>query len=188
MPAPDISTAPLVDCGETKAGNLLDYDINRVVSKWMRENSTRKWRNFCQSETDWKEWAECELEVEFRNVFGFSESLRGFDDVYTSKKFPTLVLPQTAEQKGMVIELRCENALGQMGAKLKDVASSSAYTRPNITDKYSDYVFVVLVLAFTDEADRILKKVGMKLIPDAEVPVATPNTMKMYREDFVVSG
>ena len=88
----------------------------------------------------------------------------------------------------MVIELRCENALGQMGAKLKDVASSSAYTRPNITDKYSDYVFVVLVLAFTDEADRILKKVGMKLIPDAEVPVATPNTMKMYREDFVVSG
>lgn len=185
MPASDISTAPLADCGRTNTGALLDYGINRVISKWMRENSTRQiWRNFCQSEADWEEWAECELEVEFRDMFGLLESLRGVDDVYTSKKVPNLVLPQTAEQKGMVIELRCENALGQVGTKLTDLASSSTYTRPNITDKYSDYVFAVLVLAFTDEADKFLKEVSMELIPGAAVPVATPNMMKMYRKDF----
>lgn len=189
MSASGNSTAPLVDRGSMSAEVLTEYDINRVISKWMRDDHTRKHlRNVCDSRAEWEEWAELELECEFRPAFGLPDSIRGVDDVYTSNKLPTLVLPKTAEQKGVVIELKCENALGGMEAKLGDLASSSVYTKSNISDKYSDYVFVVLVMAFTDEADEFLRKVGMEPIPGAEAPVATLKTVKMYRGDFKVGG
>ena len=189
MSASGNSTAPLVDRGSMSAEVLTEYDINRVISKWMRDDHTRKHlRNVCDSHAEWEEWAELELECEFRPAFGLPDSIRGVDDVYTSNKLPTLVLPKTAEQKGVVIELKCENALGGMGAKLGDLASSCVYNKSNISDKYSDYVFIVLVMAFTDEADEFLRKVGMEPIPGAEAPVATLKTVKMYREDFKVGG
>jgi hypothetical protein len=189
MSASGVPTAPLVDRGDMSAGALTNYDINRVISKWMRDDHTQKLlRNVCSSHAEWEEWAELELECEFRDAFGLPDSIRGVDDAYKSNKLPTLVLPKTAEQKGMVIELKCENALGGMGAKLGDLESSSVYTKSNISDKYSDYVFVVLAMAFTDEADEFLRGVGMEPIPGAEAPVATLKTVKMYREDFKVGS
>jgi hypothetical protein len=81
-----------------------------------------------------------------------------------------------------------QNALDGMGAKLGDLASSSVYDKFNVSDKYSDYVFVVLAMAFTDEADEFLRGVGMEPIPGAEAPVASLKTVKMYREDFKVGS
>lgn len=184
-----ISTAPLVDHGGMSARSLTDYDISRVIFDWMRDDHTRKrLKNVCSSHADWEEWAELELECDFRIAFGLLDSIRGVADVYTSNNIPTLVLPKTAEEKGMVIELKCENALGEMEAKLKDLASTSVYTKSTIRDKYSDYVFVILVMAFTDEADEFLRNVGMEPIPGAEAPVATSKPVKMYRKDIIVGG
>jgi hypothetical protein len=189
MSASDISTTPPVDRGGMSAGTLPDYDIGRAISMWMRDDHTRRrLRRVCYAYADWDEWAELELECQFRDVFEFPDSLRGVNDVYTSNKIPTLVLPKTAEKKGMVIELKRENASSEMGAKFDDLASFSVYTKSNVSDKYSDYVFVVLVMAFTDEADEFLKNIGMEPIPGAEAPVATLKTLKMYRKDFIVSG
>lgn len=47
---------------------------------------------------------------------------------------------------------------------------------------FEDYTFVALAMAFTPEADKELKRIGMRPIPGAEAAVAAPNKMKMYKE------
>ncbi|KAF1352746.1 hypothetical protein EJ07DRAFT_183199 [Lizonia empirigonia] len=185
--ASGISASPLGDLGGIHARALTDYDINTAIQKWMADPKTRKrLTNNCNTKGGWEGWAQAELEDEFKDEFKLSDSLREVSKVYIKGKLADLVLPKTAQKKGMIIELKCENAFGQKGVKILDPVNADVYKKSNVRPEYNDYTFVALAMAFTSDADKSLRSIGMK--PIAKAAVAPPNTMQTYREDFKLDG
>ena len=95
-----------------------------------------------------------ELEDEFKDEFKLSQGLREVSKVYVKGKLADLVLPKTAQKKGIIIELKCENAFGQKGIKLLDPVNADIYRKSNVRPEFTDYTFVALAMTFTSDADK----------------------------------
>ena len=66
--------------------------------------------------------------------------------------------------------------------------NADVYRKYNVKPVYNDYTFVALAMAFTSDADKALKKIGMRPISGALAAVTPPNTMKTYKEVFKLDG
>ena len=183
--ASGISALPLGDLGGIHPRAPADYNINKVLKDWMDDDKTkRRLGNHCNTKGGWEGWAQGEIESEFRDAFEIPQTIREDTSVYKGRELADLVLPKTARYKGMVIELKCENAYGQKGVKIKAPVRADIAKQSAVKPEFNDYTFVALAMAYTTEADVSLRKIGMKPIVGATVNVAGPHTVRIYREDY----
>jgi hypothetical protein len=187
--ASGISASPLGDRGGIYARAQEDYDINKAIQIWTADAKTkRRMTSSCNTKGGWEGWAQVELEDEFKDLFKLTGTIRENGEVYKGNKLADFVLPKTTKNKGMVIELKCENVFGQRGVRLTDPMNADVYKQYDIKPEYHDYTFVALAMAFTSEADKALRSISMEPIPEVEVAMAPPNIMRVYREDFKLGG
>lgn len=184
--ASSISASPLGDLGGIYPRAPADYNINKVLKDWMNgDNTKRRLANHCNTKGGWEGWAQGKIKSEFRDTFRIPQTIREKSDVYQgNKKRADLVLPKTDKLKGMIIELKCENAYGQKGVKIKAPVHADIAKQVAVKPEYKDHTFVALVMAYTKEVDQSLRRIGMKPILGAEADVSGPQTVKIYREDY----
>lgn len=162
-----------------------DYNIDLPIVKWIKKPNTQTMmKRACGTRGGWEPWAQLELEEAFMNAFGFSEDIdiREEPDVFNNGKIADFVLPETAQFKGMIIELKCENKITQKGNLIKTPVDKDIAKQYDVKSKYSHYTFVALAMAFTTEAQTALTKIGMAAIPQATCAVPGQGTMKVYKE------
>jgi hypothetical protein len=182
--ASGISASPLGERGMIKArAPTKDYDIDGAIVSWMGERHTRSMiKSVCSTSGGWEVWAQVELEAKFKDTFGISVDIREQSKVFNNRKIADFVLPETDQLKGMIIELKCENRGAQSGKAMKAPVEKDQLKKQDVKPEYDHYTFVALAMAFTPEADKVLKKIGMQPIPSASQAVPGKGTMKVYKE------
>lgn len=183
--ASGISALPLGDLGGLQRRAPVDYDINKVLKDWMADPKVRRnLVNHCTTRGGWEGWAQGDLETDFRTAFNIKETIREVTQVYAGRELADFVLPKTSTHKGMVIELKCENSYGQKGVKISKPVHDDIAKRAIVKPGFNDHTFVALAMAFTPNAEKALRKIGMRPIDGATAPVPGPQTMRIYREDW----
>ncbi|KAH6614037.1 hypothetical protein C7974DRAFT_69338 [Boeremia exigua] len=188
--ASGVSAAPLKERGIIRArAPGIDYDIDTAIKDWMKDARTQgRMEVACGTVGGWEGWAQLELETEFRAKFKIPKStaIREQSKVFESKQIADFLLPETATNKGMIIELKCENKNAQSGDGMQKPVGSDKKKIYNVKAAYKDHTFMAVAMAFTPTADKALIKVGMKPILDAEADMGGGNTMRAYKEKMKV--
>lgn len=97
-------------------------------------------------------------------------------------------MPKTAEKKGMIIELKCENKNAQSGNAMETPMGTDINKRYKIKPEYQDHQFVALAMAYTPKADEALARIGMRPIPGAAAAIVGHGTMKAYKEAMTLGS
>ena len=173
---------------EAQAG--IEYNIDQAIVEWMEEPRTqRRMNTICGSVGGWVDWAEFELECEFRAKFNLPTTVDIREQsVFEGREKAHLVLPRTAEFDGVIIELKCENKLGQRGDAMQTPVGEDIEKRYKVKAAYQDYRFVALAMAYTPEAEEALARVGMRPIPKAVAVLKSGGVMKAYKETMTLGS
>jgi hypothetical protein len=181
-----ISAAPLAARGAIEARATKDYDIDTAIVNWMKApHVKRRFNSVCNTDGGWEVWAQVELEDEFREAFELDKdtSIREKTEVFLTQKRADFVLPESKRTKGMIIELKCENKNEQKGSAIKTPVGKDKDKKFDVKPAYADYTFVALAMAYSQEAETALSKIGMRAIPSAKVVLnGGKGTMKAYKE------
>lgn len=182
-PSPS-SAAPLVQSGITDAEvSLTDYNIDEPIVQWMENDHTQSMcSTLCHTSGNWEGWAQFELECElmpYLNIVDVSSIREG--KVYRGGHVATFVLPQTAQKRGMVIELSCEDRLGNSGHAMNERVYALKQKAALLKAEYKDYTFIVLAMAYKKATDIALTEGGLTPIAGAQYKVPDVGTMRLYK-------
>lgn len=152
-----------------------DYDISGPI-KNMFDNNHASLQGVCQTNGGWEVAVQVLLETELRKSFKFSRkthaSLRE-KAVYTDSSMAAdFVLPETKDKNGMIIELKCENANSNAGAKMQSKVQGDIDKIKKLKDEYKGYKFVVVAMAYSTKAeDALTTGLQLQVIPGAVLEI-----------------
>lgn len=180
----------------SKSANLPDFEINKVLIEWMGDPKTQKrLKTACNTVGGWESWAQLELEGEFRSFFQLSED-QDIREPYVYDKLPEdkaeqkadFLILENAKNKGMIIELKCENKKKNLGTAMGNLVADDKGKHHKLKAQYKGYTFTLLAMAWTTKAEAAITSLGLKPIEGAKAVIKEYGTMKVYREDLQNSG
>lgn len=145
----------------------------------------------CNTNGGWESWAQIEIEAEFRSEFAIPQSVDirepvVYDKSSTDKGEPRadFLLPETKKNKGMIIELKCENKKSNKETVMGSRVTGDKKKHHQLKPQYKSHTFTVLAIAWTDTAKEAIAKVGLHAVTSASATVKDIGLVQIYREDI----
>lgn len=151
--------------------HLPDYDIDTVIKEWFTKKADGRLDSVCTTDGGWEGWAQLELEQEFKTTFqlGKKAKVREGHVYRNDREAADFVLKADAKNKGMIIELKCENRKTNKGSAMEAKVQTDIKKEKNLKPEYKKYSFIVLAMAYSEEAERVIENLGLTAIEGAEV-------------------
>lgn len=174
----------------SKLAQQTAIDVEKCVSDWMSDPIIGMKLGYGVSITTggWEGWAQVELECFFHQEM---ETALGAAEVrvYADKSlaadfvFDPPGAPKTSNKKGIIIELKRENAnMQDMKAEVQAVIEK---LKKPVDAKYKDYDRAALAMAYTPKAQRDMQDLGMTSVGPGVALTGNEEgmTLKLYRKE-----
>lgn len=153
-----------------------DYPIGEEIARWL-EKQKGQLQHVCTTTGGWEGTAQLGLEKVFKKAYDIStkkahKNIREARVYTKTTEAADFALPPSDTYNGMIIELKCENRNSNAGAKMKTRVAGDINKAKNVKNEYKDYTFVVVAMAYSQEAENELTKtLGLTQIQGAEITI-----------------
>lgn len=175
LPIRDDQCTWVTQSSSAGSATLPEFPIEDVFRNWIKdEHAQGILSRVYRQHANWEGWVRVEIGMEFRDAFSISnKQLVHEAEIYKNPEdFADLILKPDKNNKGLIIELICENKLANKGSSIKDSIQGKMDKKRELKEEYKGYTFAIIALTYSKAAETAVRGLGLTDMPGIEVDQA----------------